>query len=127
MTNNKVELIGIMGQEARIITTNAGLEFAAFGLGTSESYKNKETGEWDYTQTIFHDIVIFNPKLIQEIRNYKKLTRLKITGSISYKDLKIDIDGKIVDKKEASIIASKIEQAALPKKKEQSSEEAPEA
>ena len=44
MTNNKVELIGIMGQEARIITTDAGLEFAAFGLGTSESYKNKETG-----------------------------------------------------------------------------------
>ena len=124
MTNNKVELTGIMGQEARIIKTDSGLEFAVFGLGSSESYKNKETDEYEYTDTIWHDVVIFSPSLIQEIKNYKKLTRLKVTGAISYKDFKVDIDGKVITKKEASIIASKIEQAALPKKKETSSGEA---
>lgn len=116
-TNNEVKLIGILGNEAKIIKTEE-TEFAAFSIGTSESYKNKETDEWDYTDTIWHEVIAFNPKLIQIMQNYKKLTRLEVTGSLSYKALPIEINGKVVNKKEAKVIASKIDQAPLPKKKQ---------
>ena len=85
-------------------------------IATTDSYKDKETEEWKDKETIWHDILVFNPNLIQQIKDYKKGTRLKITGSLSYRDFKISDNGKEIKKKEASIIATKVEQAPLVKK-----------
>lgn len=120
--NNTVTLIGNMGSEADIIETE-NTTFAAVSIATTDSYKD-DNGEWQELATIWHNVLTFNPKLIEVLRNLKKGTRLEITGSLSYRPYKVDTgthdeEGftKIVTKYEASIIARKIELAPLAKKK----------
>ena len=113
--NNTVTLIGNMGSEAKIIE---GTEkpFAAFSLATTDSYQDKD-GNWQDKETIWHNILIFNSHLIEEVKTLKKGARLKITGSISYRPFEVyGDDGPLVTKKEASIIAIKVEQAPLVKR-----------
>jgi single-stranded DNA-binding protein len=104
-----------MGSEARIIDTEENT-FAAFALATTDSYLDKD-GKWQDKQTLWNDIVVFNPNLIEIVKNFKTGTRLSIQGSLSYRpfDLKI-AKNKMVTKKEASIVARQIELAPLVKK-----------
>jgi single-strand DNA-binding protein len=113
--NNTVTLIGNMGSEANIIETD-NTTFAAVSLATTDSYKN-ENGEWQELETLWHDVIAFNPTVIQMLKSLKKGTRLEITGSLSYRPYKVMLEGKEITKKEVSIIARKIEQAPLTKKK----------
>jgi len=113
--NNTVTLTGNMGSEARLITTEES-HFAAFSLATTDSYKD-DTGEWKEKDVIWHSILIFNPVLMEVVKNLKTGTRLKITGSLSYRPFEvINGEGEVITKKEAAIIAGKIEQAPLVKK-----------
>jgi single-strand DNA-binding protein len=107
-----------MGSEARIITTEEN-HFAAFSLATTDSYKD-ESGEWQDKETIWHSILAFNPVVIEVVKNLKKGTRLKITGSLSYRPFEVmNGEGEIITKKEAAIIAAQVEQAPLVKKKKE--------
>lgn len=113
--NNTVTLTGNMGSEARIIETEEN-RFAAFSLATTDSYKD-EAGEWHDKETIWHSILVFNPVVIEVVKNLKKGTRLKITGSLSYRPFEVmNGEGEVITKKEASILAAKVEQAPLVKK-----------
>lgn len=112
--NNTVTLIGNMGSEADIIETE-NTTFAAVSIATTDSYKD-DKGEWHELATIWHNVLTFNPKLIEVLKNLKKGTRLEITGSLSYRPYKVMLEGKEITKQEASIIARKIELAPLPKK-----------
>lgn len=115
--NNTVNLIGNMGSEARIIEGQE-KPFAAFSLATTDSFKDNE-GAWHDKQTIWHNVLAFSPKIVEEIKALKKGTRLKITGSLSYRPFEVqDGDGQVITKKEASIIAHKLELAPLVKKAE---------
>lgn len=104
-----------MGSEARIIETEE-KTFAAFSLATTDSYLDKD-GHWQDRQTVWHDIMVFNPNLIEVVKNFKTGTRLKIVGALSYRPFELKIArNKKITKKEASIIARQIELAPLVKK-----------
>ena len=113
--NNTIKLIGTTGSEVKVIE-NEGKTFAAFSLATTDSYKDKATEEWKDKETIWHDVIVFNPKVIEQLKAFKKGTRLEIVGSLSYRDFKVQDEGKVITKKEAKIIANKVEQAPLVKK-----------
>ncbi len=115
MTNiNTVTLTGNMGSEAKIIET-AEKPFATFSLATTGSYKD-ENDEWQQKETIWHNILVFNPRVIEQVKNLKKGSRLEISGSISYRSFEVQTEVGTLTKKEASIIAHKAEQKPLVKK-----------
>lgn len=112
--NNTVILTGNMGAEAKIIEKEK-TTFAAFSLATTDSYKDKE-GDWQNKEAIWHDVVTFNPKLIEQLKSLDTKTRIKVTGSLSYRFFEASgQDDKTIKKREASIIARKIEEAPLVK------------
>ena len=118
--NNIVTLIGNMGSEARIIETEES-RFAAFSLATTDSYKD-EAGEWHDKDTVWHNILAFNPRVIEGLKAIKKGSRIKVSGSLYYRPFEVmDGAGEVITKKEASILAVEFELAPLIKKKQQSS------
>lgn len=114
--NNTIKLTGNIGNEPRIVETETNT-FAAFSIATTDSYKD-ENDNWQDKETIWHDVLVFNPKAIEMLKSFKKGTRLEIIGSLSYRSFDIELDGKTIKKKEASIVANKIDQAPLVKKTE---------
>lgn len=113
--NNTVELIGNLGSKAKIVETET-TTFAALSLATTDSYQDKESNEWKDKETIWHDLIAFSPNVIEKLKAFDKGARLKIIGSLSYRPYNVIIDGKEVERKEASIIVRSVEQAPLVKK-----------
>lgn len=113
--NNIVMLTGNLGSEARIIVTEEST-FAAVSLATTDSYKDQDDN-WQEKETFWHQLVVFNPRVIEELKSLKKGTRIKVTGSLSYRPFEVvNGEGQVITKKEATVIARQIELAALPKK-----------
>jgi single-strand DNA-binding protein len=82
MSINKVILVGNVGQDPEIRTTQDGREIANFSIATSESWKDKNTGE-KKDKTEWHRCVVFSQGLVNIIKNYvKKGTKLYIEGSL---------------------------------------------
>jgi single-strand DNA-binding protein len=82
MSINKVILIGNVGQDPEIRSTQDGREIANFSLATSESWKDKTSGE-KREKTEWHRVVIFSQGLVNIVRNYvKKGSKLYIEGSL---------------------------------------------
>lgn len=114
-SNNLVTLIGNTGDDVRIVTSGE-TTFASLFLATTDSYKDKE-GNWQNKETVWHKVIAFNPKVIETLKSFKKGTRLKITGSLSYRDFEVPgEDGGSFTKREASIVAHEIELAPLVRK-----------
>ena len=110
--NNTVTLIGNMGFEAKIIAQH-GKNFAAVSLATTDQYKD-ETGDWVSKETLWHNVLVFNPRVIEELKALKKGTRIKVTGELSYRSFEVsDDEGNQFQKQEASVVAKKIELAPL--------------
>ena len=79
---NKVILIGNVGKDPEIRTTNDGREIASFSLATGESWKDRATGERK-ERTEWHRIVVFNEGLIGVIKNYvQKGSKLYLEGNL---------------------------------------------
>lgn len=79
---NKVTLIGNLGRDPEIRTTNDGREIANLNIATSESWKDKITGERK-DKTEWHRVVCFNEGLVKVIKNYvKKGTKLYVEGQL---------------------------------------------
>ncbi|SRR6266403_1144116 len=112
---NRASLIGNVGQDPEIKSTGDGREIALLSLATSESWKDKKTGEKKEI-TDWFKIVIYQPNLINLCRNYiKKGSKLYVEGKIktrSYEkngvkhyitEIILDFDGKIllIDSKQA--------------------------
>jgi single-strand DNA-binding protein len=82
MSLNKVSLIGNLGQDPEIRATQDGREIANFSLATTESWKDKNTGERQ-SKTEWHRIVVFSQGLVGVIKNYvKKGSKLYIEGAL---------------------------------------------
>lgn len=82
MSINKVILVGNVGQDPEIRSTQDGREIANFSLATSESWKDKNSGERK-EKTEWHRVVIFSPGLVGIVKNYvKKGSKLYIEGSL---------------------------------------------
>lgn len=112
--NNTVILTGNMGAAAKIVEKEK-TSFAAFSLATTDSYKDKD-GNWQNKEAVWHDVVTFNTKLIERLKKLDTKSRIKVTGALSYRFFEASVKGdKPIKKKEASIIAYKIELAPLVK------------
>ena len=66
---NRVILVGNVGKDPEIITTNGGTKIAKFSIATSENWRDKETGERKES-TEWHNIVVFNDRLVEVVEKY---------------------------------------------------------
>lgn len=79
---NKVVLIGNLGRDPEIRTTSDGKEIANFSIATSESWRDKVSGE-KKEKTEWHRIVVFSEGLVKIIKNYvKKGSKIYIEGQL---------------------------------------------
>ncbi len=79
---NKVILIGNLGKDPEIKTMQDGREIARLTLATSESWKDKQSGE-RREKTEWHNISIFNEGLVNIAKNYlRKGSKVFIEGSL---------------------------------------------
>jgi len=82
MSINRVILLGNVGRDPEIRCTNSGDEIASFSLATSETWKDKATGE-KKESTEWHNIVVFNQNLVKVIRDYvQKGSRVAVEGKM---------------------------------------------
>ena len=79
---NKVTLIGNLGGDPEIRRTQDGRPIANFTIATSESWRDKNTGE-KREKTEWHRVVCFNEGLCKVIEQYvKKGSKLYIEGAL---------------------------------------------
>lgn len=79
---NKVILIGHLGADPEIRSLNSGDRVCNLRLATSESWKDKQTGERK-EKTEWHRIVIFNDGLVKVAESYlKKGAKIYVEGSL---------------------------------------------
>ena len=79
---NKVMLIGNLGADPVIRQTQDGKRLAQLSIATSESWKDKATGE-KKEKTSWHRIVIFNDGLAGVVENYvKKGSKIFVEGQL---------------------------------------------
>lgn len=78
---NKIMLIGNVGRDPEIRHTQDGRPIANLSIATSESWRDKSSGERK-ERTQWHKVVIFNEGLCKVVEQYvKKGTKLYIEGS----------------------------------------------
>jgi single-strand DNA-binding protein len=65
---NKVTLVGNLGKDPEIRTMRDGGRVATLALATSESWKDKKTGERQRTQ--WHTVVVFKENLVGVAEKY---------------------------------------------------------
>lgn len=79
---NKVCILGNVGKDPEIRATQDGREIANITVATSESWKDKNTGE-KKEKTEWHRVVVFNPNLVNVVKNYiKKGSKIYLEGSL---------------------------------------------
>jgi single-strand DNA-binding protein len=80
---NKVLLIGRLGNDPEIKQMQNGKSVARLSVATSESWKDKNTGERK-EKTEWHRIVIFNEGLVSVVQKYlKKGAQVYIEGQLN--------------------------------------------
>ena len=92
---NKVILLGNLGQDPDVRTMQSGKKVATMSIATSDSWKDKDTGE-KKEKTEWHRIVIFNEGLVNVVQQYvKKGAQVYIEGQLTtrkWKDEKSGLD-----------------------------------
>ena len=79
---NKVMLIGNLGKDPEVRSFQNGGKVCNFSLATSESWKDKNTGE-RREKTDWHNVAIFNENLVRIAEQYlKKGSKVYIEGSL---------------------------------------------
>ena len=80
---NKVQLIGRLGADPEIKQMVNGKNVARLSLATSQSWKDKSTGERK-EKTEWHRVVIFNEGLVNIVQQYlKKGANVYLEGQLS--------------------------------------------
>ena len=99
---NKVLLIGRLGADPEIKQMVNGKNVARLSLATSQSWKDKNTGE-KKEKTEWHRIVVFNEGLVNVVKQYlKKGAQIYVEGQISTRKWKDEQSGQ--DKYSTEII-----------------------
>ena len=92
---NKVLLIGRLGADPEIKQMVNGKSVARFSLATSNTWKDKNTGE-KKEKTEWHRVVIFNEGLVKVVQQYvKKGAQVYVEGQLTtrkWKDEKAGVD-----------------------------------
>jgi single-strand DNA-binding protein len=99
---NKVLLIGRLGADPEIKQMSNGKNVARMSLATSDSWKDKNTGE-KKEKTEWHRVVIFNEGLVNIVQQYlKKGAQIYIEGQLTTRKWKDEQSGQ--DKYSTEII-----------------------
>jgi single-strand DNA-binding protein len=79
---NKVILVGNLGKDPVVRATNDGSKIVSFSLATSESWRDKATGERK-EKTEWHNIVIFNENIGKIAEQYlRKGSKVFVEGQM---------------------------------------------
>ena len=79
---NKVIIVGNVGKDPEIRSTQSGGKIANVTLATSESWNDKASGERK-EKTEWHRVVIFNDRLVDVVERFvKKGEKLYVEGSL---------------------------------------------
>ena len=91
---NKVLLIGRLGADPEIKQMVNGKSVARLSLATSQSWKDKNTGE-KKEKTEWHRVVVFNEGLVNVVQQYlKKGAQVYIEGQLSTRKWKDEQSGQ---------------------------------
>ena len=91
---NKVLLIGRLGADPEIKQMVNGKSVARLSLATSQSWKDKSTGE-KKEKTEWHRVVVFNEGLVNVVKQYlKKGAQVYIEGQLSTRKWKDEKSGQ---------------------------------
>ena len=79
---NKVILVGNLGRDPEIRSTNDGTRIANLNLATSENWRDRNSGERK-ERTEWHRVVIFNERLVEIAEKYlKKGSKIYVEGAL---------------------------------------------
>src|SRR5258705_6161313 len=79
---NKVILVGNLGRDPEVRSTQDGTRVANLSLATSESWRDKNSGE-RRERTEWHRVVVFNDRLVDVCEKYlKKGSKIYIEGAL---------------------------------------------
>lgn len=79
---NKVILVGNLGRDPEIRSTNSGTRIANLAVATSESWRDKRSGERT-ERTEWHRVVVFNEKLVEIVEKYlEKGMKVYVEGAL---------------------------------------------
>jgi single-strand DNA-binding protein len=79
---NKVILVGNLGRDPEIRSTQDGTRIANLSLATSESWRDRNSGERK-ERTEWHRVVIFNDKLVEVVEKFlKKGSKIYVEGAL---------------------------------------------
>ena len=95
MYQNKVNLIGFLGNDAEVRTANNS-NFTTFSLATKSSYKDKKTNQY-VSHTEWHRCVVFG-KLSEFAKTLTKGAHLQVEGELrsrEYTSKKTDTEQRI--------------------------------
>ena len=91
---NKVQLIGRLGADPEIKQMVNGKSVARLSLATSNSWKDKNTGE-KKEKTEWHRVVVFNEGLVNVVQQYlKKGAQVYVEGQLSTRKWKDEQSGQ---------------------------------
>ena len=79
---NKVILVGNLGRDPEIRSTQDGTRIANLSVATSESWRDRNSGERK-ERTEWHRVVIFNDRLVDVVEKYlKKGAKVYLEGAL---------------------------------------------
>jgi len=79
---NKVILIGNLGRDPEVRSTQDGMKIVQLSLATSESWKDRASGE-RRERTEWHRVVIFNERLAEVAEQYlRKGSKIYVEGQL---------------------------------------------
>jgi single-strand DNA-binding protein len=79
---NKVILVGNLGRDPEVRSTQDGTKIANLAVATGETWRDKQSGERK-ERTEWHRVVIFNDRLVEVADKYlKKGTKVYVEGAL---------------------------------------------
>lgn len=80
MYQNRVTLIGFLGQDAEVKTTRHNASFTVLSVATKRSWKDRESGEW-HSRSAWHRCIVWG-KLGEFAATLTKGAHIQIEGEI---------------------------------------------
>lgn len=106
---NKAIIIGRLGQDPEVKTTQGGKKFATMSVATSKTWKDKDSGE-KQEKTQWHRVVVWKEGAAESIQKYlKKGSQVFVEGSLETR--KWDDGG--VDKYVTEIVVSDFQHSVM--------------
>ncbi len=101
---NKVILVGNLGRDPEIRTLNSGDRVASFTMATSETWRDRTSGERK-ERTEWHRVSIFNDNLVKLAENYlRKGSKIYLEGALQTRKYN---DNQGVEKQATEIVLAK--------------------